>query len=118
MGVSDLISTPCTLVHVSQDPNTVDEYNNPVDAETNEQALCTLQQIESSEEQGVNVEETRWRVFLRAGITPPTGHDRLEDVDGYPGAIFQLLGDPNPVRPRRRLHHYEAVARSVTGADT
>lgn len=105
MSLPALLTTPCTLVHST--PDDVDEYGNVVNAETETDAVCRIDQIGANENtDDRDVSDTTWRIFLHSDIS----------IDGLVAVIsssrrYELDGDPWPVWARAAVHHYECRAR-------
>lgn len=110
MQIAHLLTRACTVTNRT-DSGAVDDYGNPVPAETEVDTTCELQQQRRSEPVGEGeLSDTLWLLVLPAGTTIDTG-DKVT-VDGQE---FEMVGDPWPVREPRtgQESHLEASVRRV-----
>lgn len=116
--LSDLMTRPCTLV-MRDSTGTIDDDGEEVVTTTEVETVCELQQQQRNEQddQG-ELSETTWRLFLPhvAATQLLRGADRVV----VEAQVFELIGDPWPVRHpvTGAGSHVEATARRVAGADT
>ncbi len=115
MSLSTLLSLPCTIIYRTEN-GTTDELGNEIPGETEVETSCEVQQRRRGEnpDQG-ELSITEWDGFF------PVGSDlRTADAVRVPGlGVFELVGDPWPVRnPRNgQQSHVEATLRWVRGAE-
>jgi hypothetical protein len=113
MTISTLLNRACTITHRSTGA-TVDAYGSEIPATAATATVCELQQQQRTEsnERGTVAEDV-WLLVLPAGTT--IAADDTVTVDGD---VFQVHGDPWPVRnPRTQtIHHLEATVRRGQGA--
>lgn len=103
-----LLTRSATLVlRVAVDPTDPDAELEAVDGD---ETSCELQQTNETDGLDGRVQSTTWRLWLPAGVEL-TGWDAVR-VDGE---LFELEGDPWPVRNPRTsvVSHVEARVRRV-----
>lgn len=111
MSLASLINRPCVLRHrtggtmVDRDGNEIPEV---VEIDT----VCELQQRQRRENEE-QIGDATWVAFFRPGETIGSGDEVVVD-----GVVYQVEGDPWPVRSPRvgTLHHVEATLRRMAGA--
>lgn len=112
MPIADLLNLPCTIV-TRAPSGTLDEYNNPIDAETSIDTVCELQQRARPESTaGGTVAVTEWALFLPAGTAVDVGA-----LVVVAGAEYEVRGVPWEARnPRSRaVSHIEATVVATQG---
>jgi hypothetical protein len=95
----------------------VDRYNKPVYGWTpdEDEARIRVDPLGTNEELGDReVITTRYLIIAGIETAPPAPGDRLEWLDE--AKVIELDGDVMPLYDARRLHHYEAEGKVVTGA--
>ena len=107
MGVSSLLTRPCTILHATA---AADTYDQALGTPTSETTVCELQQAVSTEAGEGAIQETTWRAFLPATASL-TGSDALM-VDSI---RYELVGDAWPVwdPDARAVSHVEAQVKRV-----
>jgi hypothetical protein len=112
--ISGLLTRPVTIQRRSAGGST-DDYGNPTSTTETVSTIGELQQRVRDEPGGQGeVSRTDWLLVLPAG-TPLDTSDTVT-VDGR---VFEVIGDPWPVRNPRtgQTSHVEATLRRVAGAD-
>jgi hypothetical protein len=107
-----LLTVPCTVTRYAQ--GAADDRGDIPLVGTDSASFCTLFQKTANEAiDGNDVQTTTWVLYLPADCADLSGQDRVTTVaDGF---VYELVGDPSPVRdPRRGLvHHLEAMVKRV-----
>lgn len=101
-----LIRIPCTLHQANV--GGLDEYGDATQTETDVSTTCYIEQTTSFEQgdNDRNIEVSRWKVYLPAGLTV-TGADSLTVL----GDRYAFYGDPWPAQSARtgQVHHIEGM---------
>lgn len=93
MSVIGLMTQPCTVL---QEQPSVDDYDSTPTTPLELETVCHLEQTAATEGFEGEAEESEWRAFL-PGSVDLRGQDRIE----IGGSMFELAGDPWPVRNAR-----------------
>jgi hypothetical protein len=114
--LSQLLSTPCTIVRRSAS-GTTDEHGNDIPSETTAATVCELQlqptRASGEPSSAGELSNTLWDLFL------PTGTDiRTGDAVVVRGQEYELVGDPwDATTGSASMHHVEATVRRTVGAE-
>lgn len=104
MNVGHLLTVPCTITTVTEDPDDPDEYGNPGKVETTATTVCWFTADGrgsgadgGTERTGLDDKQIEsWALYLPADTTI-AGHDKVTIL----GVVYEVSGPPWPaVNPR------------------
>lgn len=113
MGLNRMLSTPCTILREAA-TGKKDRGGNALTEPVEQEVMCALQQRRRTEtEDGGEISDTLWDLYLSFGTEIDTGDSVLVG-----GRRYEVVGEPwSAQEGSRSMWHVEATVQRTAGAD-